>query len=247
MWWGFLAPLLSSDFDVVALDLTGHGDSGRRDAYPREVWARDVLAVLAHARLDRATLVGHSMGGFVSLVMAALHPERLAGAVLVDSPVRPAKPETASEKPRASGWTFDRMRPYPDFESAVERFRPLPDQPALHPALLEYVARRSIRQDADGFTWKFDPRVFERASTSHLRDYLAAARCPLALVRGAESSVLPRDVAEGMARMAPGPLPIIDIPDGHHHLMFDQPLCLLVALRAVLAGWQAAGEPATNR
>jgi pimeloyl-ACP methyl ester carboxylesterase len=237
-WWAFLAPLLADRYDVVAVDLSGHGESGRRERYPREVWAGDIMGVIDDARFaSRPVLVGHSMGGFVSVVTAALHGERLAGAILVDSPIRPREPKPESPEPRAGGWSFQRMAPYPDFESAVQRFRLLPEQPTVHPFLLDFVARRSVRQDADGFTWKFDPRVFEKASRSSLRDYFVAARCRLALVRGAESAVVPRETADFMVGLLPGAVPLVEIPEAHHHLMFDQPLPFLVALRALLADW----------
>ena len=44
-WWSFIAPQLTHDFSVAALDLSGHGDSGRRESYPREIWAEEVMAV----------------------------------------------------------------------------------------------------------------------------------------------------------------------------------------------------------
>ena len=46
-WWSFIAPLFLPDYAVAAIDLSGHGDSGRRDAYPREIWAREVLRDLS--------------------------------------------------------------------------------------------------------------------------------------------------------------------------------------------------------
>jgi len=238
-WWAFLAPQLTDRYDVLALDLSGHGDSGRRDRYPREVWTLDVLAVMEHAQLAaRPFLVGHSMGGFVSTVMAALHGDRLAGAVLVDSPVTPPRPAEETPKPAPPGWTFQRLAPYPDLESAVSRFRLLPDQPIPYPFLVDFVARKSVRKDEDGFAWKFDPRVFEKASVTKLRDYFVAAKCPLAVVRGAQSTVLPRDVADYMVGLLPGRVPFLEIPDGHHHLMFDQPLPLLAAIRGILSDWE---------
>ncbi len=241
-WWGYLAPLLADRREVIALDLTGHGDSGRRDSYPREVWVHDILAVLEHARLESApVLVGHSMGGFVATVAAALHGERLGGAILVDSPIHPPReadvPAVAQSR---RGWSFERMTPYADFASAVRRFRPLPPQPTPYPFLVEYVASRSVRQDPDGFTWKFDPRVFEKTSRTNLRDYFTAARCRLALVRGAESMVMSREVADYMVGLGRAPVPLVEIPEAHHHLMFDQPLPFLVAVRALLAAWECA-------
>ena len=73
-WWAFLAPMLTRDYHVVALDLSGHGDSGHRDAYPSGTWPGEILAVAEHAGMRRPpVLVGHSMGGLVSIVTAARH------------------------------------------------------------------------------------------------------------------------------------------------------------------------------
>src|ERR1700750_527862 len=48
-WWDHIAPLLTSERRVAAVDLSGHGDSGRRDRYSLDTWAREVLAVVAAA------------------------------------------------------------------------------------------------------------------------------------------------------------------------------------------------------
>ncbi|MCZ6463285.1 MAG: alpha/beta fold hydrolase, partial [Proteobacteria bacterium] len=71
-WWSFIAPQLTHHYHVLALDLSGHGDSGRRESYPREVWADELMAVAEDARIVGAPiLVGHSMGGFVCMTTAA--------------------------------------------------------------------------------------------------------------------------------------------------------------------------------
>src|SRR5262245_35657660 len=82
-WWSFLAPQLAKQYRVIAPDLSGHGDSGRRETYPREIWAHEVLAVAAHAKLATPpVLIGHSLGGLVSIVAASLFGDRLAGAII---------------------------------------------------------------------------------------------------------------------------------------------------------------------
>src|SRR5487761_12732 len=48
-WWDHIGPLLASDRRVVAIDLSGHGDSGRRESYSFDAWAREILAVAADA------------------------------------------------------------------------------------------------------------------------------------------------------------------------------------------------------
>src|SRR5262245_41176686 len=73
-WWDHVAPLLAGDCGVIALDLSGHGDSGRRDHYPTETWAREIVAVAEDGGIEGPPLViGHSMGGWVAITAAAEH------------------------------------------------------------------------------------------------------------------------------------------------------------------------------
>jgi pimeloyl-ACP methyl ester carboxylesterase len=73
-WWDHVAPLLANGRRVVALDLSGHGDSGRRDRYDLDSWADETLAAATDAgAAGPVTLVGHSMGGYVVLRAASRH------------------------------------------------------------------------------------------------------------------------------------------------------------------------------
>jgi pimeloyl-ACP methyl ester carboxylesterase len=74
--WDPLVGDLASDHTVVAIDMRGHGASGRAATYDNLVMADDVAAVLAAERLDAPVLVGHSMGGVVVTAYAATHPCR---------------------------------------------------------------------------------------------------------------------------------------------------------------------------
>jgi pimeloyl-ACP methyl ester carboxylesterase len=87
-WWTHVAATFADDFRVLAVDLSGHGDSGHRDEYALEQWTDEVLAVAADGGIEGLpVIVGHSMGGFVTIATAALHPDRVTGVVVCDSPV----------------------------------------------------------------------------------------------------------------------------------------------------------------
>ncbi|MGD8643658.1 MAG: alpha/beta hydrolase [Chromatiales bacterium] len=76
---------LSPRFRVVALDLRGHGLSDKphgERAYGLALIA-DVINLLDHLRIERAHLVGYSLGGFVALKSAALYPERIRSTTLI--------------------------------------------------------------------------------------------------------------------------------------------------------------------
>ena len=236
MWWSVLAPELSRHYYVIAPDLSGHGDSGRRESYPLESWADEVLAASDHAACIRPpVLVGHSMGGLVSIVAAAIFGGRLAGAVIVDSPVRKPDPESDEGE---GGKAFRNPKIYPDLETAIAHFRLIPEQPCEHAYILDHIARHSLRQTEAGWTWKFDPRVFLRFPPKSLSNYLASVRCRVALLRGEFSVIVPPETGEYMYQLLNRNAPLVEIPQAHHHLILDQPLAFIAALRALLADWE---------
>jgi pimeloyl-ACP methyl ester carboxylesterase len=237
MWWSIHSRELSRHYHVIAPDLSGHGDSGRRDSYPMETWAEEVLAVSEHAAPGKApVLVGHSMGGLVSIVAAAVYgSERMAGAIIVDSPVRRPDPESIEGR---GGTAFRNPKIYSDLETAVAHFRLIPEQPCENRYILDFIARHSLRRTEEGWAWKFDPRVVVRVSTTSMRDYLARVRCRVALMRGQFSAIVPPETGQYMVELLNRNAPLVEIPQAHHHLILDQPLAFIAALRALLTDWE---------
>lgn len=81
---GLLARPLGEQYRVISLDLRNHGASFHSDemSYPQQ--AADVLALLDHLALDKAALIGHSMGGKVAMQVAKLAPHRVSQLVVAD-------------------------------------------------------------------------------------------------------------------------------------------------------------------
>ena len=231
-WWDHVAPQLTGH-RVVALDLSGHGDSGHRSGYDVQHWADEVVAVAAAAGLDRPVVVGHSMGGWVAVSTGVTHPDAVSAVAYVDSPLNDQPPEEERVRERRNP-----TRVYPTLDDGVARFRTLPAQDVVLPYVREHVARESLRAVEGGWTWKFDPEFF--GNRPRLRDLLPQLRRPAALFRCEHGLVDPAMAAE-MARLVPAGLPVVDLPDAGHHPMLDQPLSLVTALRTLLAVWPAAG------
>ena len=237
-WWTHVAARFAGDFRVVAIDLSGHGDSDHRDAYGLEQWTDEVVAVAGAGRIDGPpVVVGHSMGGFVTIATAARHADRLAGAIVCDSPVTQPDPEVESYRLKeAFGGS---PRPYATVDAAVARFRTVPTQPNYLDFVMDHVARRSLRPVDDGWLWKFDRGVFEQFAGSMrgvAMPYLPQVRCRFALLRsehGLVTADIGRSMYEALGRVAP----VIEIPEAGHHAMLDQPLVLLTAIRSLLADW----------
>jgi len=232
-WWSHVAPLLG-DYCVAAIDLSGHGQSGRRDAYPRELWAREILAVADDAGIDGPPIViGHSMGGFVTIMAAAAYGERIAGAVILDSPVRqPSKEERVGMATRI----FSKPKVHPDRETALSRYRTVPDQPSSLPFVMDYVARNSLVEVEGGYTWSFDPVIFQKVTPRASADELPRVNTRVALFR-AEYGLVTKDIGQQMYELLGRVAPVIEIPEAYHHMMLDQPLLLVTGLRTLLADW----------
>ena len=239
-WWSFVAPLFVPDYRVAAIDLSGHGDSGRRDVYPRDTWAREVIAVAKDLHCaGPPVVIGHSMGGFVTIATAAEFGDRIAGAVILDSPVRRPDPE---EEEGTRGKAFRNPKIYPDVDTALRHFRTVPVQPSSLPYVIDHVARKSLAPVKDpntggrAYTWKFDPGVWRRVTPRATHEVLSDVRCRVALFR-AENGLVTPDIGEYMYELLGRKAPVIEIPEAYHHIMLDQPLLLVTGLRTLLADW----------
>jgi pimeloyl-ACP methyl ester carboxylesterase len=236
-WWDHIAPLLAADRRVVAIDLSGHGDSGPRTAYSLDLWADELMAVSADSGIAGPPIVvGHSMGGFVTLRAATLFGEALAGAITVDSPIRSLTPEEEAAVLRNA---FGPLRVYPDRAEILKRFRPIPDQAAL-PYVHRHVAENSIRAVEGGWSWKFDPQIFGRARLAP--SVLTRLECRVALFR-AEYGLVSADMGEMIYQRLGRVAPVIEVAGAGHAIMLDQPLALLTGIRTLLADWEHSLPP----
>lgn len=236
-WWTHVAARFARDFRVVAVDLSGHGDSGHRDVYALDTWTDEVVAVAEDAGIDGPpVVVGHSMGGFVSIATAARHGDRCAGVVVCDSPVTEPDPEIGAFHLKEA---FGRPRTYPTIADALARHRTVPSQEHYLDYVMDHVGRRALRPVEGGWQWKFDRRIFEQFATgmrSIALPYLADVRCRLALLRS-EHGLVTEDIGAFMYDQLGRVTPVMELPEAGHHPMLDVPLILLTALRAFLADW----------
>jgi pimeloyl-ACP methyl ester carboxylesterase len=241
-WWRFVAPFLAERLRVVALDLSGNGDSGWRDRYDGELFADEVFGVGRAAGVgERPVVVGHSFGGYVALETGHKYGRDLAGVMLADFTVSP--PETYTEwgmRAEREGKQRRSTRIYAHLGAALQRFRLLPEQPCQHPYIVEFIARQSLREVAGGWTWKFDPALFDHLEMGvGQRDKFAGLACRTALILGEHSTDDGAQSADYMAHLTGGVLPIMTIPGTYHHMMFDEPLAMAAAIAATALAWYA--------
>jgi pimeloyl-ACP methyl ester carboxylesterase len=99
--------LAAGGHSVTAVDLRGHGDSGRLPPWNTETLVADLFETLDALEVERVTWVGHSFGGRIVAAAAAQHPQRAEGLVLLDPPVEapPAAALKSAEIERLD-WSF---------------------------------------------------------------------------------------------------------------------------------------------
>lgn len=229
-WWDHIAPMLAVGRRVIAPDLTGHGDSAWRPEYVRSVWAEETVAVRAAAGLEKPTVIGHSMGGWVAVLAGILHPDAMQSIIAIDSPLDDEPPEESPLRPPPQGTA---TKVYARREDAVARFRTVPPQESMLEYVANHVAVESLRQVEGGWTWKFDTAIFgDRVWHRGLLDQLDV---PITLLR-CENGLVSREMAARMAVKPPGGMSVVAIENAGHHAMFDQPLAVVAALQSLLPG-----------
>jgi pimeloyl-ACP methyl ester carboxylesterase len=228
-WWDFVAPWFAADYRVMAIDFCGMGDSAARAMYTNQVFVDQVGAVLREIE-SPVTLVGHSFGGRIAVFAAHAFPAHIARGVIVDTklgfPDRPIRPRFLPRPKRL----------YADLDTVYSRFRFVPEEPPVLPAIMQHLARHSAKRHGDGYMWKFDETLLGGVDWQSVTEgeLLERIELPLDFIAGELSEVVPLDLAVRIGaalRNGRGP---ITIPSAHHHVPVNQPLALVAALRALL-------------
>jgi len=236
---------LAAHFHVLAPDLRGHGDSDwtRGGSYALTEYVYDLAQLIRTLGASQVILVGHSMGGMVSLIFSGSFPEQVSRLVVLDGvTVRPNSPKPPPAHERIARWIgqLDRLH-----DRKPRRHATLDDaaaQMVLHNKRLSrnlalHLATHGARQNEDGtFSWKFDP--YQRASAPHRLwsdDHVALwsrIACPTLLLNAGES-FLAGAKAAGLERYFPNAR-METIAGAGHWLQHDKPQEVLGEIRRFL-------------
>lgn len=232
-WYDFVAPGFTPDHHVRALDLRGHGDSAWADppdyAYTR--YAQELAEVVEELELRDFVLIGHSMGGMISLLYAATHPGRIGKLVVVDSTMQMNEDRVGNLRnvgARAGGR-------YATLEAFAQRFRLRPGETTAAPEILAHLAGNSARQAPDG-TWrhKFDRNVFAGREPIDGLPYWSRIGIPALLVKGGRSHRITPKIFDQVRARCPQAV-LAEIPGADHHVMLDNPAGFVQAVRTFLS------------
>lgn len=229
--WDVLAAAAAGTRRIAALDLRGHGESAwaEGETYEHLDYMADLLDVIDRLGAP-VSLVGHSIGGHVCLVLAALRPDLVTSLVLVDIEAFP--PREQPERLRRAG-----ARPHPVFEDLDAVLREIREH---HPRVPDPLRRSKAMHDTlpqpDGSrVYRFDRAALRRVGAPDARPYLARIRCPVLLVRGEDSPVMRAAAAEEMAG-ALRDASLVEIPAAGHWPQLENAEAFNLAITAFLQG-----------
>jgi esterase len=236
--WDHTAAGLSARYHVYALDQRGHGDTEWAPGYGIAAMLSDLLGFLDALQLPLVTLMGLSMGGIVAYQFTAAHPERVSRLVVLD-----IGPEIARAGARQVAASLASSNVFRSEDEAVATARAANPRPADE--TLRHRVSHNLRPQPDGtFTFKWDKGLREPGAISDGltpdRRWAAwnALSCPVLLVRGDDSDILPQETAERMAAGNPR-VSLVVVPDCGHSITLDRPQSLLDAV----GPWLAATAP----
>ncbi len=247
-WWSHLAPFFAGSHRVVASSWSGMGGSDWRPAYTMDDLMGEMLSTLAATGLDegpvKPVVVSHSFGSFPGMAFAATHGDRIGGLMTIDSPFMSKEMRAKRDFGRPPSREPRDTLVYDSFEQALARFRLMPAQTAENLYVVDNIARHSLREvkkadGSSGWTWRFDPFMWSRMKRREPAEDLAAATCRLAVTWGSDSVLFPDEVKTYVRQRAPRGTIFLEIPEAQHHVLIDQPLALVTAMRTVLGAWEA--------
>jgi pimeloyl-ACP methyl ester carboxylesterase len=202
----------------------------------------DLSRLLEDVGAERATIVGHSMGGMVSLIYAGAFPEQVSALVVLDGVTVMPGEKTPPANERIAKWIGQlgqlearAPRRYRTIDEAAAQMRVrntrLPEQLAHH------LAAYGVRQNEDGtYSWKFDPyqrvRAPHRLTADDHVSLWSRIACPTLLLQ-AEDSFLESAKAKDLARYFPHARAEV-IAGAGHWLQHDKPSEVLAAIRDFL-------------
>ncbi len=236
-----LGPMLADTWQVVALDLRGHGRSSHIGAgawYNYADYFDDIRGVLDHFGWTCADLLGHSLGGTLASLFAAAYPERVGNLLLIEAlgPLTSTLDQALPQLRRALDQraAFAERRPLRVFADLHEAIAARTAASDLSAAAARTLVERGVRTVEGGLVWSSDPRLTlaspQRYTEDQVLAMLGAIRSrALLMLADPATSYLP--VAMMQARAAKlGDIRVKHLP-GNHHLHLENPQPVAAAIR----------------
>lgn len=224
-----LAERYAGAWRVLAIDFRGRGLSEHDPQpvrYAPPIYAQDVLELLADAGVQRAVFLGTSLGGLVTMGIAAVLPQLIAGAMLND--VGPELDLSGIDRIKSYVGKPELFRDW-DHAASTLRSRHGDVHPAYGETEWRRFARRVCRETGQGVEFDYDMAIadnFNGGDTGQIPDawpfFRALAGRPVLILRGEKSDLLSDTVLDRMAREVPD-VEVVTVPGVGHAPDLDEP------------------------
>jgi len=207
-----LLPDLARDYRVLALDLRGHGHSDKpHDPHAYDEIALDVIRLLDHLKIEKAHVVGYSLGGIIVAKLLTTHQNRFLSAVLGGAAYRRARAESADDATEAAAH---------EIEAGVYRALIVSTAPTDEPPPSEEAIRARSREIAASGDLRAHAALMRARRALLVSDAeIASVRVPTLAVVGAADPALPR--VQAMAKRWPG-LEVEVVPGATHPTVHER-------------------------
>jgi esterase len=234
--WDLVSLHLADRYRVIVPDQRGHGDTewARDCAYSTDEMAADAIALMEALNINRPIVMGHSMGGRNTLVMALDAPQVARALVIID-----IGPEVSERGRKIISGFIAANEEFEDLDAFVANVRQYDPYRSIEH--IQRTVRYNLFKRVDGrYISKSDraPRklgVTERGGGHSLTlENTANLEMPVLVVRGATSSILEPDAAERFAATLPNGK-LVTVPECGHNVHSQNTLGFLTAVNAYLA------------
>lgn len=209
---------------VITYDLRGHGDAGKSEKVPYTIpqFADDLLALLDAFGLERASLLGHSMGGMICQEFALAHPERVERLILSGTSLGQGNAQSPQAQDMLDMLRNGGFRDFIEFGADLWFHGTVPKETidlgiVAAKRCPEYVARAAMQGLLE---WT-------------ARDRIAALRAPTLVLAGAEDATQPEDHTRELAEALPNATLVL-LPDVGHDCYLEAPEAYAAAVEAFL-------------
>lgn len=224
-----LAPLLS-DYQICAVDMAGHGLSDHRAPgahYYMSDYVCDAIAMADSLNWQSFTLLGHSLGANVSLMLAGTFPERIDKLLLIEGFGSPSRNPVAAPNELRSAiikmgvYKPDRQPVYDDYEKVISKR--MDGATKVNRRASEMLCKRGIKEVPGGWSWRSDPRLRYssplRFSEEEVWAFIANVSAPTLLITGEQG--LPLELMGFSSRQAKHTDLLLECIPGRHHLHLE--------------------------
>jgi esterase len=239
--WFSIGKKLSENFEVFLVDQRNHGQSPHAGQHTYELMRDDLLEFMDEQRIEKAILIGHSMGGKTVMLLAINHPERVNSLIVID-----IAPKSYMELADSSVQTADHKHIMTamlkvDFSKVKNRkdVEKMMSDMIKSPRVRSFLLKNLRRNTDHSYSWQINIATLIRALPSMMEeigtDHHGITGFPVLFIRGEKSDYILDEDIQGIKKLFPL-ADLVTIPGAGHWLHVEKPDLLVKNLKYFLLG-----------